>query len=79
MSKEKENSENIIKCTLSYLDNIKSYTSAFKKNIIDAFESGLITEDQFAHMIYHVTKFIKKIEIYENVFLEIYNNYVTCE
>ncbi|KJV66018.1 MULTISPECIES: hypothetical protein [Ehrlichia] len=79
MSKGKEDSENIIKCTLCYLNNIKSYTSASKKNIIEAFESGLITEDQFAHMIYHVTKFIKKIEIYENVFLEIYNNYVICK
>ncbi|AHX05007.1 hypothetical protein [Ehrlichia japonica] len=75
----KENSGNIIKCTLSYLNNIKSYVSAFKKNIIEAFESGLITEDQFAYMVYYVTRFIKKIEIYENVFLEIYNNYVICE
>ncbi|ABD45022.1 hypothetical protein ECHHL_0563 [Ehrlichia chaffeensis str. Heartland] len=78
MNNGKEESENIIKCTLSYLNNTKSYTHAFKKNIIEAFESGLITEDQFTHMIYHVTKFIKKIEVYENIFLGIYHDYITC-
>ncbi|AAZ68443.1 hypothetical protein [Ehrlichia canis] len=65
----------MIKCTLSYLNNTKSYTSAFKKNVIEAFEARLITEEQFTYMIHHVTKFIKKIEVYENMFLDIYDKH----
>ncbi|WDM84871.1 hypothetical protein K6025_03150 [Ehrlichia sp. JZT12] len=74
-----EDSKNIVRCTLSYLNNIKSYTSTFRKNITEAFESKLITEDQFTYMSSHVTKFIKKIEIYENLFSEIYKNHIACE
>ena len=74
-----EESKNIVRCTLSYLNNIKSYTSAFRKNIIEAFESNLITEEQFVYMLSHVTKFVKKIEIYEKLFLEIYQNYISCK
>ncbi|GAT76244.1 hypothetical protein EHRUM1_04190 [Ehrlichia ruminantium] len=60
--------ESVVLCTLSYLNNTKSYTTAFKKNLIEAFESGFITEDQYSHMLSHTTTFIKKIEIYESVF-----------
>ncbi|MGN7619242.1 MAG: hypothetical protein ACTJLM_05340 [Ehrlichia sp.] len=79
MNQEKENSENIVRCTLSYLNNIKSYASSFRKNIIEAFESNLIAEDQFSYMLSHTTKFIKKIEVYEDLFSEIYRNHIACE
>ncbi|QGR02479.1 hypothetical protein EDL79_02265 [Ehrlichia ruminantium] len=62
--------ENVVLCTLSYLNNTKSYTAAFRKNLIEAFEAGFITEDQYSYMLSHTTTFIKKIEIYENIFSE---------
>ncbi|QXK91960.1 hypothetical protein HL033_04430 [Neoehrlichia mikurensis] len=70
-----KSAKNIIRYTLSYLNNNKAYVVAFKKNVIKAFELNLIQEDQFKYMNNYANKLINKIELYENLFSNIKKSY----
>ncbi|KJV68865.1 hypothetical protein [Candidatus Neoehrlichia procyonis] len=70
-----KNAKNIIRYTLSYLNNNKAYVAAFKKNVVKAFELNLIKEDQFNYMNNYAAQLIMQIELYENLFSDIKKNY----
>lgn len=69
----------MIDSTLSHLDATRTYAESFRGDVIDAFESGAITERQFKHMRDHVEEFLGKISLYESVFERLRDAYIAVK
>ena len=71
--------DSIIESTLGSLDATRAYAESFRCDVIEAFESGEISERQFRLMRDRVEKFLCKLSLYKSVFEKIKDAYAAVK